>query len=116
MVRRCQLEGRLIETDLQIKLSANCYGRNSSRSGLAQQHHFDIGAGVVDEDDRGVLCVVLFNHSDNPFKVSRGDRIAQFICKHIYYPELEEVKELLTVNVVKMDLVHQDMYMHGLAY
>jgi dUTPase len=49
-------------------------------------------AGVVDEDYRGNVGVVLFNHSDKPFSVSRGDRIAQLICQQIYYPELQEVK------------------------
>jgi deoxycytidine triphosphate deaminase len=49
-------------------------------------------AGVVDEDYRGVIKVVLFNHSDSPFEVKSGDRIAQFICERIYYPDLEEVK------------------------
>lgn len=84
----------LIKTDLQIKLPAGCYGRIAPRSGLALQHHIDVGAGVVDEDYRGNIGVVLFNHSDKPFNVSRGDRIAQLICQQIYYPELEEVKEL----------------------
>jgi len=46
----------------------------------------------VDEDYRGNLGVVLFNHSDKPFNVSRGDRIAQLICQQICYPELKEVK------------------------
>jgi uncharacterized membrane protein len=46
----------------------------------------------VDEDYRGNLGVVLFNHSDKPFIVSRGDRIAQLICQQIYYPELQEVE------------------------
>lgn len=46
----------------------------------------------MDEDYRGNVGVVLFNHSDKPFNVSRGDRIAQLICQQICYPELEEVK------------------------
>ena len=41
--------------------------------------------------------MILYNHSDIPFIVSRGDRIAQVICQKIYYPELEEVKILLNV-------------------
>jgi dUTPase len=49
-------------------------------------------AGVVDEDYRGNIGVVLFNHSDKPFNISHGDRIAQLICEKIYYPELQEVK------------------------
>jgi len=43
----------------------------------------------VDEDYRGNLGVILFNHSDVPFAFSRGDRIAQHICQQIYYPTLE---------------------------
>jgi dUTP pyrophosphatase len=61
---------------------------------LALQHHIDVGAGVVDEDFRGNLRVVLLNHSDKAFNVSCGDRTAQLICEKIYYPKLKEVKRL----------------------
>ncbi|XP_069686036.1 deoxyuridine 5'-triphosphate nucleotidohydrolase [Periplaneta americana] len=84
----------LIKTDLQIQLPAGCYGRVAPRSGLALKHHIDVGAGVVDEDYRGNVGVVLFNHSDQPFKISRGDRVAQLICQKIFYPDLKEVEEL----------------------
>ena len=73
-----------IPTDLQIQLPEDCYGRIAPRSGLALQHHIDIGGGVIDADYRGNVGVVLYNHSDLPFTVSRGDRIAQFICEQIY--------------------------------
>jgi len=43
---------------------------------------------------RGEVGVVLFNHSDEKFIVKPGDRIAQFICEKIAYPEIEEVKSL----------------------
>lgn len=51
-------------------------------------------AGVIDEDYRGNVGVVLFNHSDQDFVVKKGDRIAQLICEVIYYPELLEVDSL----------------------
>lgn len=51
-------------------------------------------AGVVDEDYRGNLGVVMFNHSEQDFTVVKGDRIAQLICERIFYPTLEEVKSL----------------------
>lgn len=51
-------------------------------------------AGVVDEDYRGNIGVVLFNHSEVDFTVTKGDRIAQFICERIFYPTLEEVDTL----------------------
>lgn len=43
---------------------------------------------------RGNVGIVLFNHSNEPFKVSPGDRIAQLICEKIIYPELQEVNSL----------------------
>ncbi|EDS45494.1 deoxyuridine 5'-triphosphate nucleotidohydrolase [Culex quinquefasciatus] len=85
---------QLVMTDIQVQLPEGCYGRVAPRSGLAVKNFIDVGAGVVDEDYRGNLGVVLFNHSDNEFKVARGDRIAQFICERIFYPELEEVASL----------------------
>jgi dUTP pyrophosphatase len=85
----------IVKTDLQIQLPEGCYGRVAPRSGLAAKHHIDVGAGVIDEDYRGNVGVVLFNHGKEPFKVQRGDRIAQLICEKILYPELEEVSEAL---------------------
>ncbi|XP_044265679.1 probable deoxyuridine 5'-triphosphate nucleotidohydrolase isoform X2 [Tribolium madens] len=84
----------LVDTGLKVQLPEGCYGRIAPRSGLAVKNFIDVGAGVVDEDYRGVLKVVLFNHSDIPFDVKSGDRIAQLICERIYYPDIEEVQEL----------------------
>lgn len=68
--------------------------RLSTRSGLAAKHHIDVGAGVVDEDYRGNVGVVLFNHAQEEFEVKKGDRIAQLVCEKIEYPELEECETL----------------------
>lgn len=57
-----------------------------------------IAAGVIDEDYRGVVKVVLFNHSSVDFIVKKGDRIAQLICERIYYPEIQEVKVSYSVT------------------
>ncbi|XP_044741839.1 deoxyuridine 5'-triphosphate nucleotidohydrolase-like [Chrysoperla carnea] len=80
--------------DIQIEHLHGCYGRIAPRSGLAFKNGIDVGAGLVDEDYRGNLKVVLFNRSDTPFIIKKGDRIAQLICQKIYYPEIEEVENL----------------------
>ncbi|KAF2352208.1 Deoxyuridine triphosphate nucleotidohydrolase, partial [Trinorchestia longiramus] len=85
----------VVKTDLQIQLPEGCYGRVAPRSGLAVKNHIDVGAGVIDEDYRGNVGVVLFNHGKEPFVVQRGDRVAQLICERILYPELEEVSQEL---------------------
>lgn len=56
--------------------------------------HLLISAGVIDEDYRGNVGVVIFNHSDKDFEIKKGDRIAQLICEKIYYPVLKEVTNL----------------------
>ncbi|XP_030312745.1 deoxyuridine 5'-triphosphate nucleotidohydrolase, mitochondrial isoform X1 [Calypte anna] len=88
------MEKAVVKTDLQIALPSGCYGRVAPRSGLAAKHFIDVGAGVIDEDYRGNVGVVLFNFGKETFEVKKGDRIAQLICERIYYPELEEVQAL----------------------
>ena len=80
----------LAMTDIQIAVPSTCYGRVAPRSGLAVKNFIDVGAGVIDRDYRGNVGVVLFNHGPEPFKVNKGDRIAQLICERIAYPELVE--------------------------
>ncbi|XP_067829447.1 deoxyuridine 5'-triphosphate nucleotidohydrolase-like [Heptranchias perlo] len=84
----------VVKTDIQIAVPSGFYGRVAPRSGLAAKHFIDVGAGVIDEDYRGNVGVVLFNFGKENFKVKKGDRIAQLICERICYPELEELKTL----------------------
>lgn len=83
-----------VKTDVSIVPPTGCYARISPRSGLAIRHGICVGAGVVDADYRGNVGVVLFNHSDQDFRVERGDRIAQLICERISYPTLVRVSTL----------------------
>lgn len=84
----------IVKTDITIELPVGCYGRIAPRSGLAAKYSIDVGAGVVDEDYRGDIRVILFNHSDVEFKVAKGDRIAQLICERIFYPQMVEAEKL----------------------
>jgi dUTP pyrophosphatase len=54
----------------------------------------DTGAGVVDEDYRGEVFVLLFNHAETEYSVSQGDRIAQLILERIVTPEPVEVESM----------------------
>uniref|UniRef100_A0A8C9TRY2 Deoxyuridine 5'-triphosphate nucleotidohydrolase n=1 Tax=Scleropages formosus TaxID=113540 RepID=A0A8C9TRY2_SCLFO len=87
------LDKAVVKTDIQIALPPGCYGRVAPRSGLAAKNFIDVGAGVVDEDYRGNVGVVLFNFGKEPFQVKKGDRVAQLICERICYPELEHLDE-----------------------
>lgn len=84
----------LVKTDIQVQVPPGTYGRIAPRSGLAWKNFIDVGAGVIDADYRGNLQILMFNHSEEDFKVAPGDRIAQIICEKIEYPELEELDTL----------------------
>ncbi|KAI6192038.1 DeoxyUTP pyrophosphatase domain containing protein [Aphelenchoides bicaudatus] len=59
----------LVGTGLKMAIPTGYYGRVAPRSGLAVKNFIDVGAGVIDEDYRGELKVLLFNFSDTEFKV-----------------------------------------------
>jgi len=84
----------IVPTDLSIALPLGTYGRVAPRSGLAVKHFIDVGAGVIDQDYRGPVGVVLFNHSSTDFQVRVGDRVAQLILERIAIADVEEVDDL----------------------
>jgi dUTP pyrophosphatase len=51
--------------------------------------HIGVAGGVIDGDYRWNIGVILFNHSDQPFTISRGDHIAHILCELICYLALE---------------------------
>lgn len=55
------MEKTLGKANIQITLAARCYGKVAPHSGFAAKHLLDVAAGVIDEDYRGNIGVVLFN-------------------------------------------------------
>ncbi|OQS07349.1 deoxyuridine 5'-triphosphate nucleotidohydrolase [Thraustotheca clavata] len=85
----------LVKTDIAIAIPSGCYARVAPRSGLSWKNHLDVGAGVIDEDYRGNVGVVIFNHANEDFQVKHGDRIAQLILERIIsQADVKEVDEL----------------------
>jgi dUTP pyrophosphatase len=84
----------IAKTDLAIALPDGVYGRIAPRSGLAWKKHIDVGAGVIDQDYRGNVGVVLFNHGAEDLTIEKGDRIAQLILERIAIADVVEVDEL----------------------
>ena len=75
-------QGRaLVDTQLSVTVPPGTYGRVAPRSGLASKLSINISASVINTNYRGVVYVLLVNHSENDFEVSVGDRIAQLILE-----------------------------------
>lgn len=66
------------------------------RSGLAYKCGITVlnTPGTVDNAYRASLGVILINHSDVPFKINRGDKIAQIVPVRVELPQLKVVTEL----------------------
>ena len=81
----------LIRIGIMIVIPHGYYGRIASCFSLALKHQIEVMAGVIDEDYRGEIKVLLRNHSGCTFYVEPRDRIAQLIIEKIAYPTIVEV-------------------------
>ena len=84
----------IVKTDLSVACPPGTYARIAPRSGLAVKKFIDVGAGVVDQDYRGPVGVVLFNFGAEDFHVDIGDRVAQLVLEKISMVDAVEVSEL----------------------
>ena len=90
-------ERAMIPTGMAISLeNANVVAILAARSGLAVKSGINLanGIGVIDSDYRGEICVGLYNSSNVPFTVNRGDRIAQLMFMPVYTAKLIEAASL----------------------
>jgi dUTP pyrophosphatase len=70
---------KLFKTGIAAAIPEGYYGRIAPRSGLAYKHGIDVLAGVIDNDYRGDIGIILINFGNADFVVKHGDRIAQMI-------------------------------------
>lgn len=71
-----------VRTGVAVEIPKGYYGRIAPRSGLAAKHGIVVLAGVIDDDYRGEIIVLLSAHSSAWFhSVKKGDRIAQLILE-----------------------------------
>lgn len=74
-------EWKRISCGIAIALPPGYEAQLRPRSGLALEHGVTLlnSPGTIDSDYRGTLGVVLINHSQRPFVIRRGDRVAQLV-------------------------------------
>lgn len=82
----------LVPTGISVELPPGTEGQVRPRSGLAANHGVTVlnAPGTVDCDYRGEVKVILINHGDAPFTITRGMRIAQMIVAKFEQAELIE--------------------------
>jgi dUTP pyrophosphatase len=85
-----------VPTGIAIALPPGTEAQVRPRSGLARQHGVTVlnAPGTVDADYRGEVQVLLINHGDAPFAVTRGMRIAQLVIAQVTRAGLVEAPTL----------------------
>jgi dUTP pyrophosphatase len=83
----------MIPLGLGIQVPSGTYGRIAPRSGLAFKYGIDVLAGVIDEDYRSEVKVILYNTGERDYIVNPGDRVAQLIIEKIETPDVATVVE-----------------------
>ena len=89
-------ERAIIPTGIAIALPPGFEAQIRPRSGLAMKYGIGIlnSPGTIDADYRGEIKIILINLGDKPFKIKRGDRIAQMVINKIVYGKIHVVDEL----------------------
>lgn len=83
----------LIDTGVHVEIPPFCVGFLRSKSGLMVNHQLT-SDGTIDEGYTGSIRVMLINHSDWYYRISRGDKITQLVIVPVIRPEIEVVDKL----------------------
>lgn len=87
----------MLPTGIAVAIPEGYAGLVTPRSGLAARHGIALvnAPGVIDSGYRGEIRVLLVNLDPRePFKVARGDRIAQLVIVPVAPAWPREVREL----------------------
>lgn len=88
-------EVRIVPLGFSVAVPSGFELQVRARSGLASKGLMVAnGVGCVDADYRGEVGVILFNASDNPMPLNKGDRICQLKLSYVPPCEFMEVKDL----------------------
>jgi dUTP pyrophosphatase len=83
----------IIPCGIKVALPKGAVGFVCPRSGLAAKFGITVlnAPGIIDEDYRGEIKVILVNQGDKEYVVKKGDRIAQLLILNYNKIEFEEI-------------------------
>ena len=91
---------KLISTGIIIELEKGMEAQVRPRSGLAVKHGVTVlnTPGTIDADYRGEIKVILINHSDEDFQITKGMRIAQIVFASVLDVNFSQAEDLNKTN------------------
>jgi dUTP pyrophosphatase len=89
-------ERKIFSTGIKLAIPKGYEVQIRPRSGLAIKQGITVlnTPGTIDHQYRGMVGVILINHSKESFEIKKGERIAQMVLNKFENFELEEVEEL----------------------
>ena len=84
----------LVNCGLSIKIPIGYFGLVSGRSSLAWKGIF-AHVGIIDNDYRSCICVILLNLNAVPYNIEKGDRIGQLTLVKFVQAAFQEI---LSIN------------------
>ena len=92
------MERTLVPTGIFLEIPVGYEGQVRARSGLSIKNGITLVncVGTIDSDYRGELRVPIINLGSEPFKIVKGDRIAQLIItkyERITWDQVDTVEE-----------------------
>jgi len=87
-------EWKAVSTGIAIEIPQGYFGLVKDRSGLALKYALHCLAGVIDENYRGEVKVLLINLGNREVKLEKHSRIAQLLIVPYLETEVEESENL----------------------
>ena len=86
----------LVGTGISVSIDKGKEIQVRPRSGMALNNGISIvnTPGTVDSGFTGEICIILINHSNKPFFITKNMKIAQIVLCPVILEDIEEVNEL----------------------
>lgn len=78
-------EVKIISTGLKVEIPNGYEMQIRNRSGMTVKTPILVQLGTIDSDYRGTIGVMMYNHGDIPYRVQKGDKIAQAVIMPTYH-------------------------------
>lgn len=88
----------LIKTGVKMAIPTGNYGHICGRSGLAMKNGLQPLGGIIDENYREELGVILMNLGNKAYTLTKNEKVAQLIIKPYTKVTIEYVSDLDTTN------------------
>lgn len=91
-------ERKLVSLGFSIEIPVGYEAQIRPRSGLAYNHGITVlnSPGTIDSDFRGIVQVLLINHSQETFWVTKGMRVAQMVFAPVCWAKIAVTSEPLS--------------------